>query len=237
MTACSAGVKLGEVKPPEANKPSVSGSTADSASGASATTGGDPAGTYSVNGASADGKQYQGELLVNKRDSVYQLSWKLGADSYDGVGVQTGNVMAAAYTTGTDGKGCGAVIYKISPDGSLNGTWGEWGNNSSGTEKAVQVGETSGGVGTFDATGTNGDGSAYKGKLIITEGGNGVYQLAWATGTNYNGTGVKMGDYIAAGSGSKQCGFVIYQVKGNTLEGRWGVPGATTLGTEKATKK
>jgi hypothetical protein len=145
--------------------------------------------------------------------------------------------MAAAYTTGTDGKGCGAVVYKIGADGSLDGIWGEWGVNSSGTEKAVQVGESKGGVGTFDATGTNADGSEYKGKLTVTKGGNDVYQFAWATGTNYNGTGVKMGDYLAAGSGAKQCGFVIYEVKGNTLEGKWGVPGSTSLGTEKATKK
>jgi hypothetical protein len=46
-----------------------------------------------------------------------------------------------------------------------------------------------------------------------------------------------MGDYLAAGSGEKQCGFVIYEIKGNTLEGKWGVPGSEALGTEKATKK
>ena len=237
MTACTASIKTSEIKPSETTKVSANESTTDSGSKASAPTSGDLAGTYSVSGAGADGKAYQGDLLVTKHDSVYQLSWKLGAESYDGIAVQSGNAMAAAYTTGTNGKGCGAVVYKISPDGSLDGTWGEWGVNASGKEKAIQVGETNGGVATFNATGSNADGSEYKGKLTVTQGNNDVYQFAWATGTNYNGTGVKMGNYLAAGSGAKQCGFVIYEVKGNTLEGRWGVPGATSLGTEKATKK
>jgi len=195
------------------------------------------AGTYAVGGAGADGKTYQGEVVVTKRDAVYQMSWKLGAENYDGVAVQSGNTLAAAYTTGTDGRGCGAVVYKINADNSLDGKWGEWGVNSSGTEKAVPTGELSDSVGTFNVSGTNADGSAYKGKLTIAKGGNDVYQFAWETGSKFIGTGVKMGDYLAAGSGAKQCGFVIYEVKGDTLEGKWGVPGSTTLGTEKATKK
>ena len=237
MTACSVTTKTSGTEPTETTKVSDNSSTKDSPSEGSGTTSGSLDGTYSVNGTGPDGKSYQGDLLVTKRDSVYQMSWKLGAESYDGVGVQSGNAMAVAYTTGTDGAGCGAIVYKISPDGSLDGKWGEWGNNSSGTEKAVQVGATSGGAGTFNVTGTNADGSAYKGKLTVTEGADNVYQFAWATGANFRGTGVKMGDYLAAGAGPKQCGFVIYEVKGNTLEGKWGEPGSTTLGVEKATRK
>ena len=176
-------------------------------------------------------------MVITKRDEVYQMSWKIGEESYDGVAVQSGNTIAAAYTTGTDGKGCGAVVYKINSDNSLEGKWGEWGVNSSGTEKAVPVGDVVDGVGTMDVSGTNADGSAYKGKLTVTKGANDVYQFAWDTGTKFIGTGVRMDRYLAAGSGAKQCGFVIYEIKGDTLEGKWGVPGSTALGTEKATKK
>ena len=234
--ACSMAGKPAENKPAE-TKASTNSSPASSSAGTSAATSGDMAGTYSVNGTGIDGKTYQGEMDVTKRDAVYQLSWTIGSESYDGIALKNGNTVSAAYTTGTNGKGCGAVIYKINPDGSLDGTWGEWGVNSAGTEKAVQVGETSGGVGTFDVTGTNADGSAYKGKLTVTKGPNDIYQFKWDTGNNFIGTGVKMGDYLAAGSGTKQCGFVIYEAKGNTLEGKWGVPGATSLGTENATQK
>lgn len=237
ITACSTATKTVETKPAETNNASANNSTANSASSDSSSTSDDLARTYAVNGADADGKTYQGEMAVTRRDEVYQMSWNLGAESYDGVAVQSGNTLAAAYTTGTDGKGCGAVVYKINADNSLDGTWGEWGVNSVGTEKAVPASDVIGGVGTLNVTGTNADGSPYKGKLTVTKGDNDVYQFAWGTGTNFVGTGIRMGKYLAAGSGAKQCGFVIYEVKGDTLEGKWGVPGSTALGTEKATKK
>jgi hypothetical protein len=194
------------------------------------------AGTYLVSGTSADGKTYQGEVVVTNRDDVYQMSWKLGAESYDGIAVRSGKTLAAAFTTGTNGRGCGAIIYQRDADNSLDGKWGEWGVNSSGTEKAVPTGESSGAVRAFNLSGTNANGSRYRGRLTITDAGNNLYQLAWDTGSKFAGTGVRMGNYLAAGWGSKQCGFVIYEVKGDTLEGRWGVPGSTMLGTEKATK-
>lgn len=237
MAACSTATKPAETKPADTITTTANNSAPNPASTASSSTSGDLAGTYAASGAGADGKTYQGELVITKRDAVYQMSWKLGAESYDGIAVQSGNTLAAAYTTGTDGRGCGAVVYKINADNSIDGKWGEWGVNSAGTEKAVPAGSVSNGVGTMDVSGTNADGSPYKGKLTITKGDNDVYQFAWDTGTKFIGTGVKMGDYLAAGSGAKQCGFVIYEVKGNALEGKWGVPGSTALGTEKATKK
>lgn len=237
ILACSTGTKTVETAPSETNRESENKSTANSDSTRSSSTNRDLTGSYEVNGTGADGKDYQGELAVTKRDEVFQISWKLGTENYDGVAVKSGNTLAVAYTTGTDGKGCGSVIYKINDDNSLDGTWGEWGVNSTGTEKAVPEGELIGSVGSFNVSGTNADGSAYKGKLAITKGGSDVYQFAWDTGTKFSGTGIKMGDYLAAGSGAKQCGFVIYQIIGNTLEGKWGVPGSTALGTEKATKK
>jgi hypothetical protein len=237
MAACSTATKTADTTSPETNRASSSSSSPSNSPMNSSSSSSDLAGTYAVSGAGADGKNYQGEVVLTKRDAVYQMSWEVGAENYDGVAVQNGNKLAAAYTTGTNGKGCGAVVYKINADNSLDGTWGEWGVNSSGTEKAVLIGEPQGGVGTFNVTGTNGDGSAYKGRLTVARGNNDTYQFAWDTGTKFIGTGVKMGDYLAAGSGAKQCGFVIYEVKGSTLEGKWGVPGSDALGTEKATKR
>ena len=237
ITACSAATKPAETKSSEPNMAGANNSSPNSAATNSRSAGGDLAGTYAVNGAGVDGKTYQGEVVVTKRDAVYQMSWKVGAENYDGVAVQSGNTLAATFTTGTDGRGCGAIIYKINADDSLDGTWGEWGVNSAGTEKAVPNGELNGSVGAFKVSGTNEDGSPYQGKLTVTKGGNDVYQFAWDTGTKFIGTGVKRGDHLAAGWGAKQCGFIIYEVKGETLEGKWGVPGSTALGTEKATKK
>lgn len=72
------------------------------------------------------------------------------------------------------------------------------GRELSGTEKAVPDGELSDGIGTFDVSGTNPNGSTYQGKLTITKGDNDVYQFAWETSSTFIGTGVRMGDYFAA---------------------------------------
>ncbi len=159
MTACSTATKPAETKPSETNKASASNPSPTSTSTGSSSTSGDLAGTYAVNGTGVNGNTYQGEVVVTRRDAVYQMSWKVGAENYDGIAVQSGNTMAAAYTTGTDGRGCGAIVYKINADNSLDGTWGEWGVNSVGTEKDVPIGDVSGGVGTFNATGTNATGN------------------------------------------------------------------------------
>lgn len=236
VTACSTATKPAATTPPAPSEAGANNPSPDSASTVSSSTGNDLAGTYAVSGAGADGKTYQGEVIVTRRGAVYQMRWKLSAGSYAGVAVHSGNTLAAAFTTGADGRGCGAAVYKINADNSLDGKWGAWGVNSVGTEKAVPVGEPSGGAGAFNLSGTNVEGAPYKGRLTITEGGNDVYQLAWDIGSSFVGTGVKMGDRLAVGWGPRQCGFVIYEVKDNTLEGKWGVPGSASLGTEKATK-
>lgn len=240
VMACGKGGSSTETKSTETNTTTSSSPAANNTSTETTPTitDSDVAGTYSVDGKGVDGSSYKGDLEVKKRDAVYQFSWKVGLENYDGVGVQNGDKVAVAYTTGTDGKGCGAVIYKIGAGDTLEGKWGEWGVNQSGSEKAKPIGALSGGTGKFEVEGANPDGSAYEGKLIITKGANDVFQFAWDTaGSKYIGTGVKMGEFLAAGSGAKQCGFVIYEVKNGNLEGKWGVPGSTALGSEKATKK
>lgn len=197
----------------------------------------DIAGEYKVSGKGFDGKTYNGDLSVTNREQVYQFSWQVGSEKYDGVGVQNGNAVAVAYTTGTNGDGCGAVIYKINSDDSIEGKWGMWGVNQAGTEKAVPTEKTTNSAGAFDVSGTNPNGGAYKGKLTVSRASDDVYQFSWDVGSKYVGTGVKVGEYLAAGSGSKQCGFVIYEVKDGKLNGKWGVPGTADLGEETAAKK
>ena len=224
MTACS-----------KATAPNPSKAGANSSSPNS--TGDDLSGTYTVSGAGADGKTYQGTVSVTRRDAVYQMSWRLSAGNYDGIAVRSGNTVAATFTTGSDGSGCGAAVYQVNADNSLDGKWGEWGMDSAGAEKAVPVGEANGVVGMFNLSGINAEGSPYKGRLTITEAGHDLYQLAWETGSTFVGTGVRMGRHLAAGWGTRRCGFVIYEVRGDMLEGKWGVPGSPSLGTEKATKR
>ncbi len=192
------------------------------------------AGNYQVSGANPDGiGTYEGDLTITKRDEVYQFSWKAGQD-YDGVGVQIENTVAVAYTTGKDGKGCRVISYQTSSDGILNGIWGEWGLNQKGTEKATRQ-SGSGLDGEYETVGKNLDGKEYDGKLKIAADGSG-YKFNWDNGDE--GFGIKRGDFIVAGIGGKQCGFVAYEIGSDgTLNGKWGGTGVKEFGTETAKKQ
>lgn len=193
----------------------------------------DIAGQYNVVGTNPNGSPYRGTVEVIRQGAVYQFRWKAGPQ-YDGVGVVNGNVIAVAFTEGADGKGCGVVDYTIAADGTLDGKWGYWGQNDSGTETAKRT-SGSGLVGEYEANGTNPDGKQYKGHLSVASEGGG-YKFTWSNGSE--GFGIKQGENVAVGIGGRRCAFVSYQVKPDgTLEGIWGGYGSSQTGTEKATKR
>ena len=197
----------------------------------------DIAGTYAATGMNAGGGDaYKADLTITKRDDVHQFTWQSGPNKYDGVGVRTDDSIAVAFTEGTDGKGCGVVLYKIGDDGSLNGKAGYWGVNKSESETAKRSGGTQF-EGAYDITGTSPDGKAYTGKLDITRSGEG-YDFNWNAGGLTKGFGVREGNKAAVGFGGNQCGFVLYEVKSDgTLSGKWGGKGVKTFGTETLIKK
>ena len=191
------------------------------------------AGKYNVTGSNPNGGNYKGTLEVIAHGDVYQFRWNAGAQ-YDGVGIQIGDIVAVAYTTGSNGQGCGVVDYDIKDDGALDGKWGYWGTNEAGTESATR---TSGSSleGEYDATGKNPNGKQYKAHLTVEPAGN-LYRFVWSNNTD--GVGIKRGNNIAVGIGGNRCGFVTYQVQSDgTLDGIWGGSGSDKTGTEKATKE
>lgn len=197
----------------------------------------DISGKYEISGTNENGgNNYKGTLDVTKRDEVYQFSWDTGGKKSDGVGVQNETTVAAAFTEGTNGEGCGVVLYKINADGSLDGIAGYWGINQSETEKAVR---TSGNdlEGEYDVEGTNPEGKNYNGKLSVKTEGAG-YTFSWTGTDTMQGFGIRQGDKVAVGLGGKQCGFVSYTVESDgILNGKWGGYGSTSVGTETANKK
>jgi hypothetical protein len=190
------------------------------------------AGKYNVVGTNPDGGTYKGTLQILTHGDVLQFRWNAG-EQYDGVGVANGNVVAVAFASGSNGKGCGVVDYTIKDDGMLDGKWGYWGVNESGTETATRT-SGSGLVGEYDATGRNPGGKEYKAKLTVEPAVN-RYRFSWSNNTE--GLGIKQGDNVAVGIGGARCGFVAYEVKGGTLEGIWGGYGTEKTGTETATKQ
>lgn len=193
----------------------------------------DIAGKYRVEGSNPTGSIYKGTLNVIKRGDVYQFHWNAG-EQYDGVGVANGNVVAVAFASGANGKGCGVIDYAIQSDGTLDGKWGAWGVDGGGSERATRTSGT-GLVGEYDVTGKNPDGKEYKATLKV-EPAVSRYRFLWSNNTE--GLGIKRGDNIAVGIGGSRCGFVTYEIQSDgTLDGIWGGYGTEKTGTEKATKQ
>ena len=197
----------------------------------------DISGNYTISGENEGGQgEYTGDLTITKRGDVYQFSWSSGDKTYDGVGVQTGNSVGVAFTEGSEGTGCGVVLYEIKPDGNLDGKAGYWGVDEAETEKATR---TSGSdlEGTYNVSGENPEGKAYNGKLSVKKEGAG-YRFAYDTGSTMTGFGIRGANMVAVGLGGSNCGFLGYDIQSDgTLEGKWGSPGSTSVGTEVAKKK
>jgi hypothetical protein len=197
----------------------------------------DLTGTYDITGTNENGAgAYKGSLAITNRGDVYQFSWDTAGKKYDGVGIQTGNAVASAFAEGTSGEGCGVVLYKMLPDGTLDGKAGYWGNNSSEKETAKRI-KGSDLEGSYEVTGTNTGGQPYKGTLEVKKSGAG-YAFSWNAGSTFEGFGVRQGEMVAVGFGGNKCGFVSYEVRpGGTLEGKWGGYGSKSVGTESAAKR
>jgi hypothetical protein len=218
------GGTLSVKPPPASNSNSPQQSTAPPA---------EIAGEYTVAGTNEDGSPYKGALEVIKHGDVYQFRWNAGKQ-YDGIGVPNGNVVAVAFTGGAAGTGCGVVSYQILADGTLDGRWGYWGRNESGTERAERT-SGSGVAGEYNTTGKNPNGTSYKGTMTI-EPKAGGYKFVWSN--NSLGFGIKQGDTLSVGIGGSRCAFVAYEIKPDgTLDGVWGGYGSDKTGTEKATRK
>lgn len=238
LIACVIGCKSSTTS--TASKTSETSSTTKSANNSSTssttstkTAPPDIAGKYNIVGTNPNGAVYKGTLEVLAHGDVFQFRWHAGTQ-YDGVGVENGNVVAVAFTSGTNGKGCGVVDYNIGSDGALDGKWGYWGTDESGTETATRT-SGSGLEGEYDGAGKNPDGKQYKVKITVEPAGN-LYRFVWSNNTE--GVGIKQGDNVAVGIGGARCGFVAYEIKSDgTLDGIWGGYGSDKTGTEKATKQ
>ncbi len=197
----------------------------------------DIAGTYDITGTNeGGGDPYSGTLVITKRDAVSQFSWSSGPATYDGVGVQSGDIVAVSFIDGDDGKGCGVVLYDIASNGDLTGKAGFWGMNEGAAEKALK--DTGSGLeGRYEVSGTNPDGKTFKSALNVKKEGEG-FAFDWSGDSPMKGFGVRMGDRVAVGFGKNECGFLMYQVNANgSLDGKWGTRGSSRLGTETAKKQ
>lgn len=88
-------------------------------------------GEYDATGKNPSGKEYKVKLTVEPAGNLYRFVW---SNNTDGVGVKQGNNVAV----GIGGARCGFVAYEIKSDGTLDGIWGGYGSDKTGTEKATK---------------------------------------------------------------------------------------------------
>jgi hypothetical protein len=88
-------------------------------------------GDYDATGKNPDGKVYKAKLTVEPAGNLYRFVW---SNNTDGVGIKQGSNVAV----GIGGARCGFVAYEVKPDGTLDGIWGGYGSDKTGTEKATK---------------------------------------------------------------------------------------------------
>ena len=92
----------------------------------------DVGGNYRVNGTNFDGSPYGGTATISiTSDTTCDISWVTGSTSANGFCMRNQDAFAASYQMGNS---VGLIIYKIMPDGSLNGIWTIAGQDGAGTE-------------------------------------------------------------------------------------------------------
>lgn len=147
-----------------------------------------------------------------------------------GVGfVEDGHLFAAWGIT----DDFGMSLYRIRPNGTLEGRWCTPGGNVARETVAGVPGKIEG---QFAIQGTNPtDGSSYGGSISITRYDE-TYYVNWTSGSStYHGIGLRQGDWLAiawANPGTKDYGIVDYVLKNNTAQGRWTVMGSQRFNEE-----
>ena len=192
------------------------------------------AGSFQVTGSASGGLEpYSGTLAVEPQGDLYSFRWTLPTENRVGSAVEYGDHAVASFAPTGAGKGCGAILYKVSGDGEkLDGRSAAWGDQKFGVENAART-EGTGFEGKYSITGTTAAGKAYSGSLEVKKQGEG-YLFLWRTDHQFGGFGTWRGSVAAVSFGGPQCSFALYDISGNTLDGFWGGQKQITLGKETA---
>ena len=92
----------------------------------------DIGGSYNVSGTNHDGSTYNGTAEITlTSETTCEIVWKTGSTTSTGICSRNDDAFAAAYVLE---EAVGLVIYKVQPDGTLNGLWTIAGEGGTGTE-------------------------------------------------------------------------------------------------------
>ena len=89
-------------------------------------------GNYDVLGTNFDGSQYRGTATITlTSQTTCVIEWVTGGSTSQGICMRNNDAFAAAYKLG---DAVGLVVYKVLPDGSMQGLWTIAGQEGNGTE-------------------------------------------------------------------------------------------------------
>lgn len=187
-----------------------------------------PAGTWTIASAkSTSGSPYSGTVQIHPMGKIYTISWLTTIGDYCGLAfVEDGYIFAGCAFD----NNYGVTLYKINPDGTLDGKWISPPNQDAiDTETAVNG--TPGQLeGTYKISGTNLSGQ-YQGELKIIQLGE-TYQVTWSIGNEYQGVGLRANDSLIVCWGAGSLFALAYEIQGYKAQGRWARFGKSTLGEE-----
>lgn len=76
-------------------------------------------GTYTIDGTNPDGSKYYGEVVIDRNQGAYRVTWYIGQSVYVGVGSLVEGVLTVDYGDAYP------AVYRLRSDGVLDGTWAD----------------------------------------------------------------------------------------------------------------
>jgi hypothetical protein len=98
------------------------------------------AGTYAVEGQTADGSRYEGSAtLAPVGHDTWRVTWRVAGDTAEGVAIliPQGPLLVVGYTMAGE---TGVAAYAVQGDGRLLGTWTQGPGGGIGTEVMTPLG-------------------------------------------------------------------------------------------------
>ena len=90
-------------------------------------------GAYTVAGTNFDGTPYTGTATITYTTSTScRIIWLTGSTTSEGICMANGDAFAAGYTFNSGQVGL--AVYRVMPDGTLQGTWTVTDTEGAGTE-------------------------------------------------------------------------------------------------------
>ncbi|MBX3470019.1 MAG: hypothetical protein KF878_24345 [Planctomycetes bacterium] len=186
----------------------------------------DPKGLWEVEGGGTL------EVTAARGEGRYHLRWETPGGGYEGIGLQQGRRLVAAWGPGA----VGLMLTRRQGDGWV----GEW--------TTLAAGEATGGVlgreawpgaaleGERDVTGARLDGRPYAGRVTVARAGE-AYDVRWTIGAGERHVGVGLpvdASTVTIAFGEGAFGVAVYDLGGvEGVEGRYCAHGADAVGIER----